>query len=311
MLVSNKKIPLTSNKLATMANALLGEQQQNTPQLEVVPMTNCNEEVAQLRELIVKDIVFNNNSATVYQTAAFQAFIGSFGAYMVDTEYTHAKSFDLDIVYRYFKDASKCYWDLGAERVNKTDGMFGGYISRMTRAKFRQVFGKAVEKEIMQESSITQSKEEIALATQPGTFGDDPFSWADDEGITILDHFVRKFEKETLFKMSNGRILDQEEMDELIEHSRIIQEQIQKEQMQQMMQQLMQQGQEQQQPQDMQQLMQPLPQEQQAQPMQPQGNPMEQMQAPQMGMTTPGQPESAEGREMPSPVEEEGQEPIE
>ncbi len=294
MLVSNKKIPLTSNKLATMANALLGEQQQNTPQLQVVPMTNCNEQVANLRELIVKDIVFNNNTTTVYQTAAFQAFIGGYGAFMVDTEYTHAKSFDLDIVYRCFKDASKCYWDMGAERVNKTDGMYGGYITRLTRAKFREVYGKDIEKEIMQESSITQTKEEIALATQPGTFGDDPFSWEDDEGITLLNHFVRKFEKETLYKMSNGRILNQEEMDELIEHSRVIQQQIQEQQMQQMMQQLMQ-------PEQQQPGMQPEP-----QGMQPQGNPMEQQGAQGMGFT-PGeqQPEQAEGREMPTPMPEE------
>ncbi len=310
MLVSNKKIPLTSNKLATMANALLGEQQQNTPQLQVVPMTNCEEEVASLRELIVKDIAFSNTSATVYQTAAFQAFIGSFGAFMVDTEYTHAKSFDLDIVTRSFKDASRCYWDLGAERVNKTDGMHGGYLTRMTRGKFRQVFGRAVEKDILKDSQITQSKEEIALATQPGTYGDDPFSWADDEGITILDHFVRKFEKETLYKLSNGKILNQEEMDELIEHSQKIQQQIQQEQMMQSLQQMQQQAQ----PQVAQNPEQQPGQEMPAMP--PMGaNPMEPQQADQMGMMGGSQeqqqPEMAEGKGMSTGVEEEGEEPIE
>jgi hypothetical protein len=37
MLKTYKKVPLQFNKLATLVNSLLGEQQQNTPQLEVVP----------------------------------------------------------------------------------------------------------------------------------------------------------------------------------------------------------------------------------------------------------------------------------
>ncbi len=220
MIKTFRKVPLVSNKLATMANSLLGEQQQNTPQLSVLPMTNCDEKVAHIRELITKDIMFNNNTATVYQTAASQAAIGGFGAFLVDTDYAFSKSFDLDIVYRSFKDASRCYWDIGAEEVAKTDGFFCGFISRMTRAKFKEIYGKDIEDKIGK-TQIAASKEEIALATQPDD-SDDPFSWSDSESITIIDHFVRKYQKDTLYKLSNGRILDQAEMDDLVEDSREI-----------------------------------------------------------------------------------------
>lgn len=219
MIKTFRKVPMTSNKLGTMSNALLGEQQQNTPQLQVVPMSNCDEKVASLRELITKDIMFNNSTATVYQVAASQAAIGGFGAFLVDTEYTHEKSFDLDIVYRYFKDGTRCYWDVGAESVNKTDGEFCGYITRMTRKKFRQIYGKDIESKIGKEA-IAATEEEVALITQPDGDGDDPFSWSDSESITILHHYVRRYEKDTLYKLSNGNILNQAEMDDLIEDSR-------------------------------------------------------------------------------------------
>lgn len=220
MVKTFRKVPLSSNKLATMSNSLLGEQQQNTPQLQVVPMANCDEEVAHLRELITKDIMFNNNTATVYQVAAGQAAIGGFGAFLVDTDYCHAKSFDLDIIYRHFKDSTRGYWDVGAEAVNKTDGTHCGYISRMTRAKFREVYGREMEEKIGK-GGIAATEEEVALAVQPDE-GEDPFSWSDSEAITIIDHFVRRYEKDTLYKLSNGRILNQEEMDELVESSRTI-----------------------------------------------------------------------------------------
>lgn len=221
MIKTFRKVPLTANKLGTMSNSLLGEQQQNTPQLQVVPMTGCDEKVASLREIITKDIMFSTDATTAYQVAAGQAAIGSFGAFLLDTDYTHSKSFDLDIKYRYFKDATRCYWDVGAESINKTDGTLCGYVSRMTRVKFRELYGKDVEENILKNGGITQTQEEIALAVQPNET-DDPFTWADDESVSIIHHYVRKFEKDMLYKMSNGKVYNQEEMDELIEKSKEI-----------------------------------------------------------------------------------------
>lgn len=224
MLKSFRKVPLVSNKLGVMANALLGEQQQNTPQLQVVPMDNCDAETAHLRELITKDIMFSTSATIAYQVAAGQAAIGGFSAFFWDTEYASSKSFDLDFVCRYFKDATRTYFDVGAEKINKTDGNRCGYYTRMSRKKFRQLYGKEYEEKISKTHGITATSEEIALATQPGD-GDDPFNWADDDSITIIDDFVRKYTKEKLYKLSNGRILNQEEMDELVGKSQRINEQ--------------------------------------------------------------------------------------
>ncbi len=221
MIKTYRKVPLTSNKLGTMANSLLGEQQQNTPQLQVVPMTGCDEKVASLREIITKDIMFSTDAMLTYQVAAGQAAIGGYGAYCVDTDYAHSKSFNLEICYFYFKDSTRCYWDVGAESINKTDGTQCGYLSRMTRKKFRDVYGKDIEQNILKSSSITQTEEEIALAVEPGDSGN-PFTWADEESITIIDHYVRKYEKDMLYKLSNGNVLNQEEMDKMIEKSKEI-----------------------------------------------------------------------------------------
>lgn len=218
MLKTFRKVPLVSNKLATMANSLCGEQQQNTPQLQVVPMANCNNQVAKIRELIVKDIMFSTNAHTVYQVAASQAFIGGYSAFCVDTDYVHQRAFDLNIVYRHFKDATRTYFDMGAERVNKTDGMVCGYITRMTYPKVADIYGKELADKVSKIHNTVASEEEIALAIQPNE-GDDPFTWADNEAVTIIDHFERKYEKDTLYKLSNGKTLNQEEMDELVKKS--------------------------------------------------------------------------------------------
>lgn len=219
MIKTFRKVPMVANKLGAMANSLLGEQQQNTPQLQVVPMTNCDQRTAHLRELMVKDIMFSTDATIAYQVAAGQAAIGGYGAFFLATDYAHQRSFDLDIIYGYFKDSTRAYWDLGCDSQNKTDGMHGGYISRIARPKFRELYGKDLEEKIQKVFSVTQSAEDIALAVQPDQ-SEDPFTWADNEGITIIDHFVRKYEKDTLYKLSNNKSLTQEELDELIEKSR-------------------------------------------------------------------------------------------
>jgi len=226
MLKTFRKVPLQFNKLATLINSLLGEQQQNTPQLEIYPLSECDQQTASVRQMIIKDIMLSQDAKTVYQVAAMQAFVGGFGAFSWDTQYAHNKSFDLDIVPRYFKDATRCYWDVGAEHVNKVDGMYCGFIARMTRSKFREVYGRDLEEKISKESSVTATESEIALAVQPD-LTDDPFSWADDESITINHNFVRKYENSMLYKMSNGQILDEAEMERLVENSVAIAQQMQ------------------------------------------------------------------------------------
>lgn len=220
MLKTFKKIPLQFNKLRTLANTLLGEQQQNTPQLEVNPLSNCDEETAEIRQIITKDIMLSTNAKRVYQTAAHQAIIGGFGAYRIGTDYVSERSFNQDIMYFSLKDATRAYWDVSAELPNKIDGMFGGYVSRMSRRKFREIYGEDIEKDIRGDGAITQTQEEIALAVQPNSDGNDIFNWADDEGITINHYFKRKYIKQTFYKLSNGKTLNQEELEELIELSK-------------------------------------------------------------------------------------------
>lgn len=223
MLETYKKQALQFNKCATLINTMLGEQQQNTPQLQVVPMENCDAETAKIRELIVKQLMFSGESKSAYQSAASQAFIGGYSAFALRTDYLFPKSFDQDIFYQSFKDPTKCYWDLGAEKVNKTDGMFCGWVSRISRDKFREEYGSKISDKILDETNpITASREEIAEVTQPGT--NDPYLWADDQTVTIQYHFKKIPIPETLYKLSNGHIVNQDEMDEIVEKSKKIRE---------------------------------------------------------------------------------------
>lgn len=226
VLTSVGKPAMTFNKLLTLVNTISGEQQHNTPQIEIVPKSQCDEETAQIRTQITKDIMLGTQSRLVYQRAAHQAFIGGYSAYLIDTDYESDYSFDLDIVYRNFKDPTLCYWDVGASLPDKTDGMYCGYGVMVSREHFKRLYGKDINDDIkptsnLQKPGIAATEEEVRAVTSPGGgAGDLEFVWQDENSVMVVHHFRREFYKDMLYKLSNGEVLTQDELDELIDSTR-------------------------------------------------------------------------------------------
>lgn len=199
LLKTYKKVPLTFNKLGTLINSLLGEQQQNTPQLEVVPDENCDEQTAQIRSVLIKEISLNSSATVAYQKAAAQAFIGGYGTFLIDTEYENERTFNQKLVIKdIINDPTKCFWDLSAQTPCKTDGMVCGYEVRMSRQRFKALYGEKLERKI-----------------RDITTDDYNYNFADNNGISILYWYEREFTPETLYRLSNGETLDSDEMKEL------------------------------------------------------------------------------------------------
>ena len=230
MLKTYRKIPLVVNKLATLANSVLGEQMQNTPQLQVVPLDNCDAQTAEIREALVKELIFSSGAKTAYQEAAKQSLLGGFGAYAVLNDYAHENSFDQDIFFTSFKDPTKCYWDISADEINKTDGMHCGWVAYVSRQKFRDEYGKNIEQKIFPDSSTGETEAEVAMATSTN-MGGSFTTWADENTIALQYHFTKKQQKEMLYKLSNGRTVTQDELDEIIASSQKINMEMMQQQM--------------------------------------------------------------------------------
>lgn len=192
-----KKIPLTFNKIAPLANHLLGEQRQNTPTLQVVPSENMPEQTVEVREALVKDICLNSDTDVVFQIAFESSLCGGYGAFYIDTEYENAYSFNQNIVFRKIPIPTRCYWDVSSTSPTKVDGMHCGFRDRMSRAKAKALYGAKVE-----ESIPPSNIEEGSV-------------FNDDESVTIYTHWERRFTKVMILKLSNGRTVTQEEFDKL------------------------------------------------------------------------------------------------
>lgn len=191
------KIPLTFNKLGALTNHLLGEQRQNTPTLQVVPDESVPEQTAQIRSALVKNITLDSSSSVVYQHAYQCSVIGGYGAYGIKTDYEDDYSTNQEIQIYRINDPTRAYWDVSAESICKTDGMSAGLRTRMSRRKFRSVYGKKIESSI----GADALNNDVSL------------NFADDDSITIIDDYERIYDTVKIYKLSNGKTIEKEEME--------------------------------------------------------------------------------------------------
>lgn len=198
-----KKMPLTANKLAPMMNHMIGDQRRNTPNLQVEPDDGVEEQVAEVREALVKDISLSSDATVVYQTAFEQAVIGGFGAYAILPKYQSNRNFDQIPEFIEFKDPTKCFWDLGATHYCKVDGMFSGFRDTVSRKKFRSIYGDDVEKDIGNSSTDVTESDNITT------------TFSDENSIILINHFGRESSQSLLYQLSNGDSVTQSELKKL------------------------------------------------------------------------------------------------
>ncbi len=190
---SYKKIPLTFNKISPLANHMLGEQRQNTPTIECVPDESVPEQTAEIRQTLVHDITFHSNSKEVFQTGFQSAILGGYGAWYVDMEYENETTFNKRITINKVLVPNNCFWDVSSDDSTKTEGMFCGIKTRISRPKLRSLYGKDVEKNIPPSNMVD------------GSFLND------DDTVTLITFWERKYKPEKLYQLSNGRTVGDEE----------------------------------------------------------------------------------------------------
>lgn len=195
------KIPLMMNKLGILMNHLLGDQIQNTPNLQIMPDEDVPVEYAQVRSALIKNISLNSDAKTVYQTAYGHAIVGGFGAWRIGTDYLHDESFDQEILIHKFEDPNRCYWDISAKHECKVDGMYAGFKTRISRKAFKDKWGKDIESQIGT-TSITE---------------DSTMAFADDDSVTQVDDFNRVPDPDftMIYKLSDGSTVNSKQFKEL------------------------------------------------------------------------------------------------
>lgn len=187
---------MTFNKVYDFFKKVVGEQRQNTPNLEVrCILGDCSEEALALRQNIVKKIAFDSRSDICYQTAFENMLAGGFGALRVTTEYESPKSFDQKILLTTVEDPERAFFDPGAHDPTRRDGEYCGFYTTINRDKFEKQYP-----DIVQPQSF------------PAQFDMKHFSWGTEDTITIVEYYRKERFTFNLHKLNDGRTVTDKEL---------------------------------------------------------------------------------------------------
>lgn len=195
------KEPMVMNKLSPLAKFMLGDQRQNTPNLQAIPDKSADVQTVAVRDALIKHITFSSDAKVVYQIAYQSAIIGGYGAYAIDHDYINDGSFEQEPKIIELRDATKAYWDISAATPCKTDGMYAGYITRMSRDAFESTYGEKIAR------GIGDNYGEV----------DTQFVWSNDKEIVVIRHQERKIKRDTLYELSNGERITKKELEDSIQ----------------------------------------------------------------------------------------------
>jgi hypothetical protein len=194
-LVLHQKPVLQMNKVYDALNKVIGEQRQNTAELEVRSLTGeASDEEIKLNQDFLRHICFNSKSKIAYQTAFADQAAGGFGAFRIRSDYIHPDSFEQSILIEPIKDPEKCFFDPYAQDPTKKDGDFCGYYISMNKKDFERQYPDI---EYPVSFPVRQEIQD--------------FTWGEKDKITLVEYHKKVYFDFKLHKLSDGRTVRDDE----------------------------------------------------------------------------------------------------
>ena len=196
------KPAMTFNKLYDVTKKIAGEQRKNKPDLIVRSLTGkATQAQINLRADLVRTISYQSQNDLVYQTAFKSALMMGFGAFQIVLDYESPKSFNQIIRYDLIPDPTRLAFDPTALKPHKGDGNYCARFYVFTRDEFFATY---------------------PYVTNPVSFIDPymllDFQWQTRDTITIADYFVKEWFPVIIYKLSDGRVVNEVEWEEIKEN---------------------------------------------------------------------------------------------
>jgi hypothetical protein len=191
-----QKPMMTFNKIYDFFKKVVGEQRQNTPDLQVRCMDgDTSQDAIELRADIIRSISYNSKSNIVYQTAFENALAGGFGAMRIITDYEHPKSFNQCIRFERVDNPDRVFFDADAKDPTKADGDFCGYYDVMSKKDFESKYP------------------DTPIPEGYPAFGNiKEFNWMTSDSVSIVEYYRKEYFTFTLHQLSDGTTVTDKEL---------------------------------------------------------------------------------------------------
>lgn len=178
---------LVINQLKKFTRQVTNDMRMNRPSVKVIPVSDADEETAEILEGMVRHIQVASNADIAYDTAGESSVRKGFGYFRVITEYCDENSFDQEIRIKRIKNAFSVYFDPNCQEPDYSDAKWCFIVEDMPKSEFKKKYPKA----------------EIGNMELSST-GDAEKDWQNNKTVRVAEYFEVVDEDDTLCLMMDG-----------------------------------------------------------------------------------------------------------
>jgi hypothetical protein len=190
---------LTIDRISGALDQIVGDQRETRTGPKVEPSTGADENGAEVRTGLLRDIEKQSRSDNIYDIAFYETLISGFGGWRIVTDYEGDDTFDQEILMKpVWSACSALYFDPQAEEYDKRDAKYGFYVTYMEREAFKEEYPDATDVD-------------LSLPLYQRYWHDTRRDWFSDKGVRIAEYWCKKPRKKEIALLSDGRVIDLEE----------------------------------------------------------------------------------------------------
>lgn len=189
-----KRPTLEFNRLRQSVKQVKNEQRQNRPQIKLRATDSKADPLStEVMQGIIKNIESISQADRAYDTAFEFAIKGGYGVWRIATEYVNDDAFEQDIIIKEVRNPFAVRFDPSAREWTKQDGMYAFVDEMISRDEYK---------------SRWPGKEPASFSNGIGEQYDD---WNGANDVRICEYWVREFVDKTVFKLSDGTVVEDTE----------------------------------------------------------------------------------------------------
>lgn len=160
----NNQPVLTIDQLGQYVNQVTNDIRKNTPSIEVVPDVDGDEKTAEIQQDLIRDVLYNSDADTCFDTAATYAVKCSVGFIRIDTGYCNDKNFDQQLKILPVVDPLTVYMDRESVSLTGEDAKHVFILDCISTDDFKSKYKKFKAISFTENSYIQGGDDDIIIA---------------------------------------------------------------------------------------------------------------------------------------------------
>jgi hypothetical protein len=191
---------MTSNRIPTFLRQITNEIRKNTPEIQIDPRTDADEEKAEVLNDLIRNIQEESKAEIAYCTAAESAASVGIGYIRVRSEYKDNKSMDQEIVIEAVEDVNTVMLDPNQQSLDGSDCEYAFISTTLSIEDYKRRYGHT---KLARKLSGTETLEDLEELKEIGWVSSDQ-KWTNDGTILICEYYYKDYVTKKLYQVLNN-----------------------------------------------------------------------------------------------------------